>query len=288
MNTAIINRAAAATARFMSKVKKQNEPFQAFLKTDDYKALYDALEAAAQAQGKAVADALRNTKGSDTLAFTDDLQPLSDNQLPHVAILVQNTMPKLADLVSQQLVFDSIKAAFVYSVKAQYKRWGIMVKASGVEFSMTNKNYNKMLEDQANYLLNLSSIDDTTISQITTLIKNGKMDGLTIDEIADEIDDQFDTISTNRANIISRTEVAQAMGSGNLATMQENGVQTKHWVVAGNSVCPICQANADQGSIPVNESFDSGDDSEPAHPNCECYTEADEIDLDSIDIWNGN
>lgn len=288
MNTALLNRAAAATERFINKVKRQNEPFQAFLKTDDYKALYTALQAATLAQGQSVAQALRDANQQNTLAFNDDMQPLSDMQLPHMEQLVASNMPKLADLVSQDLVFDSIKAAFVYSVKAQYKRWGIMVKASGVEFSMTNVNYNRMLADQANYLLNLSSIDDTTLSQIATLIKNSKMEGLTIDEIADEIDEQFDTISENRANVISRTEVAQAMGSGNLATMKENGVTTKHWVVAGNSVCAICQGNADQGSIPVNESFDSGDDAEPAHPNCECYTEADEIDLESIDIWSGN
>jgi hypothetical protein len=287
MNAAVLNRVVEATSRFLTKVKRQNEPFQAFLTTDAYKTFYAALKDATLTQGQSVAAELKKANQANTLAFNDDMQPLTDSQLPHMKQLVKDSMPKLADLISHETVYKTLYAAFVYSVKAQYKRWGLMVKATGVEFSMTNKNYIKMLNDQSNYLLNLSSIDDTTTDQLVTLIKNGKMDGLTIDEIASEIEDQFDGISDNRAFVISRTETAQAMGSGNLATMVENGVQTKHWVIAGGNVCPICEGNAAQGSIPVSESFDSGDDCEPAHPNCECYTEADEIDLDSINIWDG-
>lgn len=286
MNKATVLKAQTETERFLRKVAKQNEPFQAFTRTDVYKSFYKAIKEAAKTQGSTIAEALRNLDTSSSLAMNDDLQPLSDNELAHVAQLVKQQMPSMSDLISHEMVFNAIKAAFIYSVKAQYKRWGLIVKAD-VNFDLTNEMYIQMLNDQANYLLNQSSIDDTTRSQLINLIKNGKLDGLTIDEIASEIDDQFDVISENRAFVIARTETAQAMGSANLATMQENGVQTKHWVAAGSHVCEICQGNVDDGSIGVNDSFSSGDDSEPAHPNCECYTEADEIDLDSIDIWGG-
>lgn len=286
MNKATLSRAEAATSRFLSKVKKENEPFQAFLRTDAYKQLYTLIEDAALEQGYKVAQALRDLDTSNTLAMNDDLQPLNDNQLGHVATLVKDVMPTMADLIDADELYEALEAAFVFSVKQQYKRWGIIVKAS-TSFDLTNANYRKMLEDQANYLLNLSSIDDTTTEQLVTLIRDGKLNALTIDEIADEIDDQFVGISEKRAFVIARTETSQAMGSGNLATMKENGVQRKKWITAGSNPCAICLANEAQGFIPVDEDFESGDAAEPAHPNDECYTEAEEIDLDSIDIWSG-
>lgn len=46
----------------------------------------------------------------------------------------------------------------------------------------------------------------------------------------------------------------------------------KRWVSSANS-CETCQANADQGEIPDDEFFDSGDSEPPAHPNCDCDKE---------------
>jgi hypothetical protein len=89
--------------------------------------------------------------------------------------------------------------------------------------------------------------------------------------------------------MIARTETANAMGDGNYATMQENDVQQVDWVTAGDNPCPICQENEDASPINVGDSFPSGDDHEPAHPNCECYTQADtsSMDLSDISIWDG-
>jgi len=287
MDKLALTKAKLATDRFLRKAKKQNEPFQAFLQTDAYNAFYKSLASATLKQGTSVADALRNYDQSTSLAMNDDLQPLTEVQKTHVAQLVADSMPSLSDLLTPEQLVKALKSAFAYSAIQQYKRWGLIAKAD-VTFKLTNQKYIEMLNDQANYLLNQSSIDNTTREQLINLIKNGKLDGMTIDEIASEIDDQFGEISKTRADVIARTETAQAMGSANNATMIENGVQTKHWVLAGSNVCEICQGNADDGSMPVDEEFSSGDMNEPAHPRCECYTEADEIDLDSVDIWDGS
>lgn len=86
--------------------------------------------------------------------------------------------------------------------------------------------------------------------------------------------------------MIARTESANAIGQANHASAKENGATTKVWVIAGPG-CDVCQPNVDDGEIPIDQAFSSGDMNEPAHPNCECYTEAGEIDLDSIDVWTG-
>lgn len=262
-----------ATDEFIAKRLKQNEPFQSLIKTQQYKDFH-----------LAVKDAI----GNQIKAVSHNLQHPTD-------YWVDQSFPNLAQYLSVQDVTDYMVFCFEWGVKAQYKRFGLKVKstspkfmkAAAVDFELTNEDYLNALADASNYLINLSKVDATTKQQIIDLINEATTDGMTMDEVASLISDNIDNISEARANVISRTETANAMGAGNYASMVENGVQTKHWVTAGASVCPICQGNADQGSIPVNDSFDSGDDYEPAHPNCECYTEADEIDLESIDIWGG-
>lgn len=64
-----------------------------------------------------------------------------------------------------------------------------------------------------------------------------------------------------------------AQNQGNLAgykQARDSGVRVmKEWLVGGDP-CPICEANADQGPIELDEDFDSGDDAPGAHPRCEC------------------
>lgn len=287
MNKVAAAQALGATQRFLAKVKRQNEPFQAYLDTQGYKLLNKGITTAVRTQADAVAKALKELDPANTLVMNDDLQPLNDSNIVHLQSLIQSEMPPLSTLVPQRTVYRSLKSAFSFSVKAQYKRWGLMVKAADVNFKLTNQNYISALNDQSNYLLNNSNIDSTTMNQMISLISDGKSAGLTIDEVADELSGSFKDVSDKRAFVISRTETAQAMGTGNLATMKENNVQTKHWVTAGANPCEICTGNEADGSIPVDASFSSGDDCEPAHPNDECYTEADEIDLDSLDVWDG-
>ncbi len=288
MNELAAAKALGATQRFLSKVKLQNEPYKGMQETKEFKAFFSLFADSISSQADTITRVLKNLDTSSTLAMNDDLQPLNDSNVAHLRDLIRQTMPTTSDNISHEKVVEFLKFSFNYSVKAQYQRWGLIVKAADVNFKVTNKKYLDKLDDQANYLLNNSSIDDTTIQQMTDLIGNGKAQGLTIDEVADELNNAFAEISDSRAMLISRTETAQAMGSANLASMVENGVATKHWVIAGSHKGgDECDDNADAGSIPVGDAFPSGDDAEPAHPNCECYVEADEINLDSIDIWSG-
>lgn len=71
-----------------------------------------------------------------------------------------------------------------------------------------------------------------------------------------------------RALNIARTETANAQGSGKLDYFLEAGITHKEW--SDFDGCPDCKANAEQGVIPVEDEFQSGDMHEPAHPNCVC------------------
>lgn len=158
-----------------------------------------------------------------------------------------------------------------------------------VEFKLTNKYYIGALRNQANYLLHLSSIDETTRQRLITLIANAKLqNNSTIDEIAGIITDNFKEISSVRAFMIANTETNQAMSTAQLAFLKENNVPTKKWVGAGSRTCVLCQGNENQGPIPTDQAFASGHMMTPGHTSCECYTDSGgEIDLNNISIWTG-
>lgn len=280
--------AQAATERFINKRLRVNKPFQSLLTTEQFEAFKSKLKAALHNQMKTVADRL--AEAHMVAITTDDL----------LNKFVETHMPPLSDYLTKDEVLEFLQYCFIEGVRAQYGRFGLkttaqkMAKADfsfdgSFEFDLTNPDVIAALSSDADFLLNKSNIDATTRSQLIKLIQAVKIgDNATVDEIASAISDAMPDISDSRAFTIARTETARAMGQGNYNAMTQNGVQTKKWVLAGSHPCEICQPNADDGYIPIEQSFSSGDDYEPAHPNCECYTEAGEIDLDSIDIWDGS
>jgi len=47
---------------------------------------------------------------------------------------------------------------------------------------------------------------------------------------------------------------------------------TKRWLTSSDNPCELCLGNEDDGPIPLNQMFSSGDFEPPGHPrNCECY-----------------
>jgi len=99
-------------------------------------------------------------------------------------------------------------------------------------------------------------------------------EGWSNDRLASAIqaDNEF---SDARAEMIARTETAQADMQGNAIAYkaaQEGGIQLlKRWITAGDDLVSIeCQENADAGDIELGETFPSGADWPPEHPNCRC------------------
>lgn len=79
--------------------------------------------------------------------------------------------------------------------------------------------------------------------------------------------------SPARADLIARTETIKANAQGSLEGYRAAaaaGVNVKKTWQPDADACPICEANGDDGAIDLDDNFSSGDDSPPAHPNCEC------------------
>ncbi len=273
-----------AVSRFLSKASKRNEPLEAFREQESFKQLTGMLETGLKKQGSW---ARRNLNEQD---FYKN-ESLSTSQFEgEFGTWLFKVMPRLREYVAETKVYVHLHNAFLFSIQASYLRLGVMTKAEGpVDFDLTNPHYIATLKDSANYLLNKSSIDETTRRQLISTVSKAREELKTIDEVADIIDETFDDISPGRAFVIANTEANRSMSVAQRAFLSENGVKTKLWVPAGPSTCEICQGNADDGEVGTDENFSSGDSEPPAHPNCECYLDGGMIDLDSIPLlWDGS
>jgi hypothetical protein len=77
--------------------------------------------------------------------------------------------------------------------------------------------------------------------------------------------------SPERARAVARTETATALGQGQKEGAKSQGRTQKRWVSQGDGdVSALCELNAQQDWIPIDEAFISGDDTVPQHPNCRC------------------
>lgn len=116
-------------------------------------------------------------------------------------------------------------------------------------------------------------IDDTTRDMIRDIIANGIEENVGNAQIADNIETAT-AFSAERAALIAHTEIARINSMASLQSYigarDDIGIDLKKEWLLGENPCKICQANADQGAIDLDDEFESGDDAPPGHPNCEC------------------
>jgi len=112
---------------------------------------------------------------------------------------------------------------------------------------------------------------EATRNLIRGTISEALDQGQTFDQLADTLANAY-AFSPQRARVIARTETAFADMQGNLEGWKGSGkVKQKVWLISNEeNVCDVCQENADAGPIGLEDTFPSGDDMPPAHPNCDC------------------
>lgn len=112
------------------------------------------------------------------------------------------------------------------------------------------------------------AITETTRAALRELSSQAIDEGWTVSQLQHQIL-EHETFSPARALNIARTETAYARSHGNHEAAKGVGMKYKSWI-PHSDCCDVCQANADQGRIAIDEPFDSGDDCVPAHPSDMC------------------
>lgn len=101
--------------------------------------------------------------------------------------------------------------------------------------------------------------------------------GGTLQDFIRAVEDVFGDAKGYRAEMIARTEVAQASSNAALAVGTQIEKQSdgeielqKTWLATDGLCCDICQTNLEASPIAMDDTFPSGDDAPTAHPNCVC------------------
>ena len=116
---------------------------------------------------------------------------------------------------------------------------------------------------------------DATRNMIRATITKALDEHKTIAQLADVLQNAY-AFSPERAEFIARTEIRNAHEQGALfgamTTFEKAGAQAqKSWLLSNDEgICPICEANAEEGWIPIKKAFSSGDMAPLAHPRCRC------------------
>ena len=116
------------------------------------------------------------------------------------------------------------------------------------------------------------AITDSTRDMLRATIADDLAAGKTTDEIADDIAQHY-AFSPERAAVIAATEVSRANSMAAQESYQaaaDAGVPVKKRWLAEADCCDVCSANQAAGAIDLDDTFPSGDDTPPGHPNCRC------------------
>lgn len=110
---------------------------------------------------------------------------------------------------------------------------------------------------------------ETTLDRLRGSIADSYEKGGTYDDIVGAIQDTVASFSDVRAGMIAQTEVNDAYNYGRHQVAIAAGMDEKAWDPDGEA-CDLCLGNVDDGWIPIDDTFSSGDDAPTAHPNCDC------------------
>jgi Phage portal protein/Phage Mu protein F like protein len=114
------------------------------------------------------------------------------------------------------------------------------------------------------------SIEASTRDMLKSQINQALTEGWSKDTLGKAITEG--PFSDSRADTIAQTELQMAHATANMDGWRASGqVSGKQWLLSDDhEPFDECDANEYQGVIGLDEDFDSGDDTAPAHPNCWC------------------
>jgi hypothetical protein len=213
------------------------------------------------------------------MASTVDLSDAADNHYgmvePHVRAVMTKCQPMLLDAYTRHakvayLLSGSMsvfsEAAASASTPAGGNRDELYKRLD--KLGLTGKQAVDYINDHGATLV--KGIDAYTLLIMRSIIAKGIEEQLGVDGTVRLIREEFTHMSGYRARSIATTEMNDAMSEAALEKIRTVGLDGKRWIVSPGA-CPICQANREQGIIPVEQPFQSGHMRPPGHPGkCRC------------------
>jgi SPP1 gp7 family putative phage head morphogenesis protein len=138
-------------------------------------------------------------------------------------------------------------------------------------FVLKNELIKSQLADRMQYLI--KTVDKTSQKWVADVIEKGYQAGWDTDRITLFLKENAKKIAMDRAQIITETELMNAMNLVELEAFKKNNIAKHKWITqVDEKVCAeICMANEAAGSIKVGGEFPGGTEKPPGHILCRCY-----------------
>jgi hypothetical protein len=115
------------------------------------------------------------------------------------------------------------------------------------------------------------SLEDTTRQRLDKVLNTSASEGWGYARTERAIRREFRDMAASRADMIARTETANAYEGARRIVAQgvhaDGETVEQRWLVT-YACCDICAANEQAGWLPLDAPFPSGSDRPPEHPNC--------------------
>lgn len=153
----------------------------------------------------------------------------------------------------------------------------------GLSFSLEHPEAVRYLQQAA---IKVASINETTREEVRRILIKGVEEGWSYDRVARELQAKWESFRVpapqqhirSRAHLVAVTEMGDAYVQGNLIVgrdLKRAGLRMEKRAldVGDERECPICQSNAAEDWIPIDQAFSSGHDAPTFHPSCRCDVE---------------
>jgi len=203
--------------------------------------------------------------------FYADLSEASEEQktkrrvavvMAAIALALKNRLERDA-LTLRPGLAQALRTALVQSSFAKYGIQGDLASIRGEQW---------LLKHGAELV---TQINEYSREAMSRLLADSFSKGEAIETTAQRLMANFDEMAKYRARRIAITETSKAWSYAEMesaASMERAGyTMVKEWLLGPmHPRYDICDHNADEGAIPLKQSFSSGDMAPPQHPNCGC------------------
>jgi PAS domain-containing protein len=251
------------TKRAPRQLKPINRKSAAIIKATTHLAgaLTAALSLAAEAAAKHLAPALGKAAGTSENSDDPNSSIIDDLSLPVLYEASDDLLSVLSDMAAD----GADKALTQLDIGGDTGSMFSLANEKAVAFA--NKRAAELITSDAGG----GELLDGTRALIRGTVEAAVSEGWSPQKLAQALKDSY-AFSPDRAETIARTEVSIAHVAGSMEGYRASGVvEKKVWLLADDP-CDECQGNADDGEIPLDDDFSSGDDAAPAHPRCLCDT----------------
>lgn len=115
----------------------------------------------------------------------------------------------------------------------------------------------------------ISSISANRLDELAQVLADALEAGDTAETLSQALAGVLDDPAWSA--LVAQTEMTRAVSAATQAVYQANNIGSQYWLTAEDQrVCQICADNEDQGAVPIDQVFSSGDAYPPAHPLCRC------------------